>query len=232
MSNDSSPTSQQQRIERLECRLRRIQVFTAAATLSLIAVLCVAVIGRVYASAPDQTSKHARRNASFDTITVKRINVVDNDRTRRLVISDKSHMPNGKGHNKRLISPAGVIFYDEKGHERGGIGLAPRYGGEQSALVFDYNCGEAIALAKQQHGKHTNAELIAMDPGGTGCADGPERIKVQTVDGKAQIVLNDAKGRSRLRFIVPKSGKPAIEFLNAKGAVTHKVSPYGVSTGS
>jgi hypothetical protein len=49
---------------------------------------------------------------------------VGNDGTRRLAISDKSHMPppiiNGKAY-KRAILPTMILFCNEKGDERGGM---------------------------------------------------------------------------------------------------------------
>jgi hypothetical protein len=100
--------------------------------------------------------------------------------------------------------------------------------------MFDYRHGEAIGLVRAQHGKHTNAGLVIMDtpPAGYSGGSGYVRTMVRDVDGKAQIVLYDAKAKPRLRFTVPKSGHPAIEFLDASGKVTARfprtMVPQGV----
>ena len=60
---------------------------------------------------------------SFEEITVKRINVVDEKGNKRLVISNQERIPPpiiaGKEY-KRAVSPAGMIFYNEQGNEVGG----------------------------------------------------------------------------------------------------------------
>lgn len=216
-------------VARLERRVHKLQIYMITSTVLFIALLGVVVADQVYASSPKLLTGHAT-NAEFDTITVKRINVVENNGTRRLVIAGASNMPppiaDGKV-LKRAILPAGILFYNAKGNERGGITVAPRFGGEQSAIVFDYNRAEAIALVKAQHGKDANAGLYVMAPppatGQLGI-DGKMRIKVQTVNGKAQIVLNDVHGRPRLRLTVPKSGNPSIELLDADGKVARRIS--------
>ena len=55
-------------------------------------------------------------HATYDEITVKRINIVDGKGNNRLVISNQEMMPppivNGKKY-KHAVSPAGIIFYNE-----------------------------------------------------------------------------------------------------------------------
>lgn len=221
------PTSTAQpRLDRLERKLRKLQVFSAVTVLSLVTALCVIIAGRVYADTPAK----AARNASFDAITVKRINVVENDGTRRMVISGATNAPppilNGKAY-KRAVMPAGITFYNSKGDERGGIGLASRNGGEQSVLVFDYTKSEAMALIRSQNDKMSRAGLLIVDPAPADAPPGQNgnlRVEIQTVNGNAQIVLNDADGKPRLRMVVPKQGEPAIELLDAAGKVTRKIS--------
>lgn len=222
-------SSEKQKVIRLERQVHKLQIYMVVSTAFFVVALCVIAAHQVYANSSIQPAKYSQ-NASFGTITVKRINVVENNGTRRLVIAGASNMPppiaDGKV-LKRAISPAGILFYNDKGNERGGITVAPRYGGEQSAIVFDYNRAEAIALVKAQHGKDADAGLYVMAPppatGELGI-DGKMRIKVQTVNGNAQIILNDTKGRPRLRLSVPKSGSPSIELLDAGGKITRKIS--------
>jgi hypothetical protein len=220
-------SNDQRQIKYLERRLRRVQVLTSAMAVTFVVVICMASIGHVYAS-------DGGRNASFGTITVKRIDVVENNGTRRLVIAGADNMPppviNGKAY-KRAISPAGIAFYNDKGEERGGIGLAPRSGGEQSALVFDYNHGDGIGLIRRQRPGHTEAGLDILDPPPAGefGHGGNPRVQVQVVNGDSQIVLRDAKGAPRLRFSVSKNGDPEIEFLDSNGKVTRQISAGGNS---
>lgn len=201
----------------------------------VIAAAGIAIVSSVYASTPAQRNARAK-NASFDTITVKRINVVENDGTRRMVISGATNpaplIINGKL-GKRAIKPAGITFYNRDGNERGGIGLARHHGGEQRALIFDNRRAEAIAFVSAQNKHHTYSGLVVMDPPAPGAdfGDGKPRVKVLAKDGIAKILLKDANGRTRLRLTVSKRGKPAIEFLNSKGKVTRTISSNAGTSG-
>jgi hypothetical protein len=65
-------------------------------------------------------------NASFDQITVRRINVVEPNGTVRLVISDKNEFPGLYVHGKEIPRPdrndsAGMLFVNDEGTEDGGL---------------------------------------------------------------------------------------------------------------
>lgn len=68
---------------------------------------------------------NAPRNAAFDEITVRRINVVEPDGTLRMVLSDKSKFPGiifkGKEYPHADRQTAGVLFFDDEGTENGGL---------------------------------------------------------------------------------------------------------------
>ena len=66
------------------------------------------------------------RRASFDEITVGRINIVEPDGTRRIIISSKAQFPGdfmqGKeGERPDRRSFAGMLFINEEGTENGGL---------------------------------------------------------------------------------------------------------------
>lgn len=67
----------------------------------------------------------ALRSASFDTITVHRINVVEPDGTLRMVIADRSQFPGSMFHGKGVPRPdrsaTGMLFLDDEGTENGGL---------------------------------------------------------------------------------------------------------------
>lgn len=65
-----------------------------------------------------------RKDASFDTLTVHRINVVEPDGTLRMVLSDKDRFPGAifKGKEYKHDRPAaGILFYNDEGTENGGL---------------------------------------------------------------------------------------------------------------
>jgi hypothetical protein len=64
-------------------------------------------------------------NASFDQITVHRINLIEPDGTTRMVISDQAEFPGsfymGKEYPRSDRSATGMLFVDEEGTENGGL---------------------------------------------------------------------------------------------------------------
>ena len=65
------------------------------------------------------------KDAAFDAITVRRINIVEPDGTLRLVLSDKSKFPGlflkGKEYPHEDRQTAGILFFDDEGTENGGL---------------------------------------------------------------------------------------------------------------
>lgn len=69
---------------------------------------------------------HEAKSASFDTITVHRINVVDREGRRAMVITDHDDFPqpimNGKSGKRRGGNDAnGIVFYNQLGNEQGAL---------------------------------------------------------------------------------------------------------------
>jgi hypothetical protein len=64
-------------------------------------------------------------NASFDQITVHRINIVEPDGTTRMVLSDNAEFPGayylGKEYPRTDRDATGMLFNDEEGTENGGL---------------------------------------------------------------------------------------------------------------
>jgi hypothetical protein len=95
--------------------LRALRIYAAATT----AVAALALLG----------AAAAVRSASFDVLTVHRINVVDVNGTLRLAIFNQDTEPdvivNGKTLKGRKGPPkAGLMFYNDRGDEQGGIGYS------------------------------------------------------------------------------------------------------------
>ena len=66
------------------------------------------------------------RNASFDEITVGRINIVEPDGTKRIILSNKAQFPGDFQQGKEGARPdrrsfAGMLFINEEGTENGGL---------------------------------------------------------------------------------------------------------------
>ena len=119
----------------------------------------------------------SQREASFDTLNVRRINVREPDGTLRLVVSNKAAFPGiiVKGqeipHDSRGDA-AGMIFFNDEGTENGGLifGGAKKNGVVRSGghLSFDqYEQDQVVSLEQSEEG----AERVA----GLGISDRPDR---------------------------------------------------------
>jgi hypothetical protein len=85
--------------------------------LGMTAVAAIALLGAAH---------EAARNATLDTITVHRINVVDREGKLAMVITDHDDMPppivNGKVFERHGgANDNGIIFYNQRGDEQGGL---------------------------------------------------------------------------------------------------------------
>ncbi|WP_160715294.1 hypothetical protein [Chitinophaga solisilvae] len=165
---------------------------------------------------------------SFEEISVKRINIVDDAGRSRLVISNQEKMPppviGGKTY-KRAVAPAGLVFYDEKGNECGGIALSANEKLGMRALAFDYSNADAIGLFSREDkdGSNYEAALVINDRGPLDkIGNNQNRIILHTANGKAGLTFNGPDGRARLRIGVDSTGNPVFETLDAKGVVTKR----------
>lgn len=111
--------------------------------------------------------KKSTNNQKFGTIDVERINIVENDGTVKMVITNKQQFPNGKeAVNNRLVNPdrkkrSGMIFYNEDGIECGGFiydGTKTKDGHKAGmSLTFDQYDGDQVlqilTTDKERNGK-------------------------------------------------------------------------------
>jgi hypothetical protein len=103
-------------------------------------------------------------NATFDQITVHRINIVEPDGTPRLIIADKAEYPGAFYHSKEIPRPdrrdsAGMLFINDEGTENGGLligGHKDKDGTPHSFghLSFDeYEQDQTLSLDTYQEGQ-------------------------------------------------------------------------------
>jgi hypothetical protein len=116
--------------------LRLLKIYAAALTVA-VAVLCLTAF------------TPSAQKQKFGEIDVERINIVDEQGKRQLVISNQGRFPEPvvagqelKG--MRSVKPAGLIFYDAKGSETGGLVTSQTKSGKVSLIAFDYSTAEAI----------------------------------------------------------------------------------------
>lgn len=159
----------------------------------------------------------------FDEITVKRINIVDDKGINRIVISNQERMEPpiifGKKY-KRALNPAGIIFYNEKGDECGGIALSKNPETKTYALAFDYDNADAIGFLTQQNNT-TNwykSGIVINDKDLSGKIGGnTNRINLMTENGNASLVINGPDEKPRIIISVDSIGNPLFRVFNKEG---------------
>ncbi len=169
------------------------------------------------------------KSQTFDEINVQRINIVDSQGRKFLVLSNKEKFPlpviAGKEY-PRNINPSGIVFYDETGTECGGIAVATLPGVRRTAIIFDYSNTEAIGFSvyETKDGKY-GAGFAIQDRNpldsdimkvGT---EGTNRISLDNDNKNAEISISDTKGNTRIRLLVDSTDAPSIQLLDDKGKV-------------
>ena len=183
------------------------------------------------------------RSASFDTITVKRINIVENDGTLRMVLSNKALFPGVivKGKEHAQDRPfAGMLFFNDEGTENGGL----IFNGSRDA---EGKVSSGVSLTFDRYQQDQQLQLLGIDESGrhfagmtiNDVADGFARPIYSEVDeaakkartpaitkrmyvgktpsGDAAIQLADANGKPRLALKVTPGGEAQIIFLDESG---------------
>lgn len=119
------------------------------------------------------TGAHKPANASFDQITVHRINIVEPDGTPRMVLSDHAEFPGayylGKEYPRTDRDATGILFNNDEGTENGGLvfgGRKDRNGVTHSwgHLSFDeYNRDQTLAMESDSEGSSRNTYYAVND---------------------------------------------------------------------
>ncbi len=167
------------------------------------------------------------------SLTTERLNIVAPDGTLRLAIANEQRFPppiiNGKP-LKRAVNPVGLLFFNDRGDEVGGLALSEPGGGRLSALSFDYPNFDAVGLLARvaSDGKDATAGLVinSRAPAEMSAASAAgfvqQRAAVQNHNESAEVVLSDPAGRARLRLSVDPQGTPRMEMLDDAGKVTYR----------
>jgi hypothetical protein len=204
----------------------------------LLAVLALGVWGlllRPYISFATAKASPALAptSATFDTITVQRINVTDTDGKTRLIIANSTRFPGaiirGKEYPRSINDAAGLLFLDTKGNETGGLGTTKLRDNEVANFSFDYTyqVTDGIRMWKQESadGARWRAGFDIFDrrpyTGASESSQGVQRITLADEDQNAQLVISDVQGHPRIRIGVDKNGQPSMEMLDPGGKVVY-----------
>lgn len=165
-------------------------------------------------------------------LTVERINIVEPDGTRRMILSNQAIAPDpvlqGQVLKRPGGNPAGIIFYNEEGDECGGL----VYGGK--ATEQGYEAGGAILF--DQFRQDQTIGLLYQDTNGQRSAgfrvwERPDVLLTENIKGAARVFLgrdqdqtaslslHDKEGKKRVQLMVEAEGYARLEFLDADGQV-------------
>ncbi|HAE69217.1 MAG TPA: hypothetical protein DCG77_18900 [Sphingobacterium sp.] len=162
------------------------------------------------------------------SLSVERIDIKDRSGNNRVVIANTDNIPQpiikGKTY-KRAYAPAGLIFYDKNGDERGGLAITDNEETNLNALAFDYQNADAIGILAQdnKHDNYFRAGLLINDKDLSGKpGHNINRINLLTENGNASLVMKDNNEIPRIILKVDSLGNPSIEMLDDKGKVKWK----------
>lgn len=132
--------------------MSQLRTFLAGAT--TMAAALAAIVALSGASAP-------ARQASFDEITVGRINIVEPDGTKRIILSNKAQFPGDFTQGKERARPdrrefAGMLFISEEGTENGGLI-------QKGAIGADGKISSGLSLTFDRFRQDQTMQLINTD---------------------------------------------------------------------
>ncbi|PUV24018.1 hypothetical protein [Sphingobacterium athyrii] len=161
-------------------------------------------------------------------LNAERIDIKDRSGKNRIVIANTDNIPqpiiNGKTY-KRAYSPAGLIFFDKNGDERGGFAITDNEETNLNALAFDYQNADAIGILAQdnKHDNYFRAGLLINDKDLSGKpGHNINRINLLTENGNASLVMKDNNEVPRIVLKVDSLGNPSIEMYDHNGKVKWK----------
>jgi len=176
-----------------------------------------------------------QQSASFDTLKVQRIDVVDSDGKTRLVLANSERFPGaeirGKTYARSIHDTAGLVFYDTNGDENGGLVSTKLRDQDMATLTFDYTYqptdGIRIIKFESPDGARWRTGFEIFDrrpykPGEVDSTQGIQRIALANENRNAELVISDAEGHPRIRIGVDKTGEPRIEMLDANGEPVYR----------
>lgn len=176
-----------------------------------------------------------QKKAKFDEIDVGRLNIVDENGTIRMALSNKDHFPppfviDGKAVQREGLPLAGIIFYNDEGIECGGLTFASQKdedGGNTSQVLlsFDpYLQNDVIDLGLiEQEGKR-EIGLDFHDRPNFPITDIAEKL-IEMEDASKEekeaylqeLKDNDAIGHNRIRVVKTHDGEAEVKLSDSKG---------------
>jgi len=153
------------------------------------------------------TGAASQRNASFDTVDVRRINVREADGTVRLVLTSSAASPGVIVRGRERPHPrgrkaAGLFFYNEEGTEAGGL----TFGGRRDAR----GAGKSeLSLSFDRYEQDQQLQLLGID------ADGRHFAGLKISDVPSRPITDDIAELERITAMAPDEAKARIAQLKS-----------------
>lgn len=178
----------------------------------------------------------ASRPASFETLNVQRLNVLEPDGKPRLILANRKHFPgviwDGKEYRHFNRDAGGMLFFNNDGTEAGGLitdNNRGKSGGHMANLSFDqFESDETVSLNYTQQGTDRSAGLqihdrpdasllpvIRLSDRYAGAKTDAERAAIRKEMEKV-LVANGGEGAMRL-FAGKENGDALVALADAKG---------------
>lgn len=185
----------------------------------------------------EQVAELQRRIGALEDRRVfeaERIDIVEEDGTVRLAISNSGRAPDPVCDGQILRegrNSAGLIFYNHEGDECGGIVFGGRRVDDGhragASFMFDqFKQDQVVGISYQDAAGRRWAGLRVWDRPDEQlpAIGGATRLYAGKTDEQAAVVeLHDGAGRVRLRLSVANDGTAGLEFLDASGNVTARL---------
>jgi hypothetical protein len=132
--------------------MTQIRTFLAGATTMAAALAAIVTL---------TGAKSPARHETFDEITVGRINIVEPDGTRRIILSNKAQFPGDFQQGKEGARPnrrdfAGMLFINEEGTENGGLI-------QKGSIGADGKISSGLSLTFDRFRQDQTMQLISTD---------------------------------------------------------------------
>ncbi|SFC83773.1 hypothetical protein SAMN05421747_13413 [Parapedobacter composti] len=154
-----------------------------------------------------------------DEITVKRINIVNEDGTPAIILANQERVPDpvldGQSY-KRAIKAGGIVLYDPQGNEHGGMAVMENENVAFNAMVLDYSTVDAIGMFSREDSTGYQAFLTVNDKG-NGIGQGTNRLQLGTSNGTTALVINGTDGKPRVKLEVTDRNEVSFSVLDENG---------------
>ncbi|HTC31220.1 MAG TPA: hypothetical protein VK702_10860 [Candidatus Acidoferrum sp.] len=187
----------------------------------------------------------ASSNATIDTLTVHRINVVDREGKLAVVVTSHDDFPppivNGKALKRSSGDDNGLLFYNERGDEQGGLtwgGLKNPDGTFESSNTLSFDSVVTDQLLQVDDGNANGKTYAYMIGWNRPRYDSPEMMSViqqvenaKTTDEKRAIIAQHPELRSATRFLFGYDPENTAQVMLADGKGKARIKMFVTDNG-